>query len=397
MILDFGNGIATDDVTSGIGEPSTGLDVPEFEVPVNENAVFDGGSIGGSRTKCRRMVIQVIHEKVWTRRQIMRAFTPGKERVISSALGSMPYFVEDLIFPLNMEEAEREFTVVIVSPLAYPRGGVLTSEGQPYMLHTVYSHAGDSYARKVPAYEGNMAMVFQPVTVPAGQRIIEAGIRFRRLVSSTVPVTIAIHPLDGVNPVVDIVYAQVTRGLTQLIQRPLVFPNYDLAADGFAISAKYDRDLASPYRDNTGGYSGPKGRYRTPTGLGSGDGSGSPVDYDFRAVMASETSATTTVSVNPDSDVPTPPRIRLKLGSSTSTLTISDGVRTATINGSMAANDVVVLDTSDYSVTVNDVDRIAWFDRDGDWPMLDSDTGLITTSVAGELSVTWRPRLMGLL
>lgn len=124
--LDFGNGVWADTTggESGIGKDATGLEVPDYDVASSENTVLDGGTVGGSRAKMRRMVIPVEHNRLWDRRDIMRRFTSGPVRVLSSDLGcSMPYVVARLSFPDSLIEARRRFTVVALSPLAFPEGG----------------------------------------------------------------------------------------------------------------------------------------------------------------------------------------------------------------------------------------------------------------------------------
>lgn len=127
--IDFGNGIvAYSALHSGaeayLEKGHRGFHAPELEVIVTENAVSDGGSVGATRALARHLRASISHNRRWTRREILQAFSPGVERTISTPLGSMPYTVEAPVeFPESLWESQFRFTVTLVSSLAYPLAG----------------------------------------------------------------------------------------------------------------------------------------------------------------------------------------------------------------------------------------------------------------------------------
>lgn len=155
--LDFGNGIiayfegaaSLRTIAAGAVEAGhSGFTSPEFEVVVTENGVADGGSIGTSRTLSRRLRCTVSHDRVWTRKQLQQAFTPGVERTLTCGELSMPYHVEALTFPESLFESARRFTVNLVSPLAFPVGPSLIG------MSEVDATTGLEYALEYPiAYD----------------------------------------------------------------------------------------------------------------------------------------------------------------------------------------------------------------------------------------------------
>ena len=64
------------------------------------------------------------------------------------------------------------------------------------------------------------------------------------------------------------------------------------------------------------------------------------------------------------------------------------------------SGDVVVIDAQTYAVTVDGAAKLAWFDRDGAWPRLDTGFNDVTATLDGAaltVLVEWRPLLLGLV
>lgn len=159
-LIDFGNGITCHTrLTSGAAhlEPGhRGFHAPELDVTVTENAIADGAIVGGTRALARHLRATISHNRKWTRREILQAFTPGIERVITTALGSMPYVVEAPVeFPDSLHESQYRFTVTLVSPYAFPvgapRSATTTSDAAstlvyPYTYPYQYENASPAEA-----------------------------------------------------------------------------------------------------------------------------------------------------------------------------------------------------------------------------------------------------------
>lgn len=195
--LDFGNGIIIDGFSSGIARGSSGLEVPQYEVPVNEFSLLDGGSVGSTRAKARRMTIKVLHDRLWSRQTISRAFSGGVMRTITSPIGSMPYYVDTLSFPENDLEAEREFTVSIVSPLAFPAGErrytSVGSAGGGLEYPYEYPYELDSFITSDYIIVISSTDVVTPAKITATLAVAAADIEFSR------PSTTKIIP--GMSPI----------------------------------------------------------------------------------------------------------------------------------------------------------------------------------------------------
>lgn len=124
-ILNFGNGVlaggSSRDAVRLVDH--SGLDYPDVDVPINENAVVDGGSVGRARAKTRRMSVKLDFKRSGlTRAEVTRLFPPGAVRQLSSARGAMPYYVDGAVGfeSPSIVGAAGKVTVPMVSPLAYP-------------------------------------------------------------------------------------------------------------------------------------------------------------------------------------------------------------------------------------------------------------------------------------
>lgn len=107
-------------------------------------------------------------------------------------------------------------------------------------------------------------------------------------------------------------------------------------------------------------------------------------------------------TIESDSEVPCAPVITVTVPIVSSDLVITSDAGTTTITDPLdfAVDDEVVIDSENFTVTVNDVDKIAWFDRDGVWPTLPVDDSEVTAKADGtycDFDIQWRPRLLGLV
>lgn len=406
--LDFGNGIiAHFDGLPGlmraehgfIEKGHYGFTSPTVDINVIENGIGDGGTIGTIRATTRKMRCTVTHNALWTRRQIQQAFTSKVLRTLSTDLASMPYYVEELAFPDSLSESRYKFTVTLVSPLAYPEGELhqLSDTQAVTYDYTTTTFATGTTKTPPAAFSVYTCMVGQTFSATIGQKIgsntglkvnvLTAGAsitkRLYRVGASINDLTLVAEDISA--------YGSGVRYLTMPV---------DVVAAGsetYLMVAVYDSRYVTAYRDTSAGAATGVGYHYTSGAWVAGDGTDATIDWAHRFELGDEAASTTSVLLTPDTDVPCPPKVTITLGSSASSLALSDGVRTCTITGAMDASDVVVIDSAARTVTVDGVNRIAWFDRDGDWPMIDPATPSLSVDVASVLAVEWRPRLMGLI
>lgn len=130
MQLDFGNGIvaggsSADDYPRIIGH--SGLDFPEVEQAMLENAITDGGVLGGARSRMRRMTVALDFGYSTTRAAVAAAFTPGVTRTLDNGTLTIDYVVDSLTFATTNLTQPLRVTVSMVSQDAYPEGDVITA------------------------------------------------------------------------------------------------------------------------------------------------------------------------------------------------------------------------------------------------------------------------------
>lgn len=406
--IDLGNGVVVyTRPTQGqacLEQGHYGLRVPEFEVPVTEYGARDGGTVGTTRANARHMRLSIAHPALWTEAEIRRLFTPGVQRIISTPLGTMPYYVEGLSFPDSLWEGQYRFGLNIVSPLAYPRGA-LEAVAATTDAYSTTTYDTDMSAVTVPAEDAGYRSIAQTFTVTPGDIITDLSLRVRAVGSYSgayarsyiVPVAVDGKP----DP-----YAAYTSVYQQSIGSEFAYVGWKgefVVPAGVTQVALRMRcstsvsTLEAMRNPNGDGYTGGAGCYKTSSAWFFGDGIDTTIDWQHRITKQVEAASTTEVQLTSTTELPAYPKVTVTLAANASSLTISDGVRTATITGAMTAGDVVVLDCDALTLTVNGTDRIAWFDRDGDFPVINPDTSSITMSVPGTIAVEWYPRVMGLV
>lgn len=110
------------------------------------------------------------------------------------------------------------------------------------------------------------------------------------------------------------------------------------------------------------------------------------------------------VSFETYSEVDCWPVVTVTADASGQVLTVTSDAGLTTVSavdasGTIDASSVVVIDSTEHSVTVDGVDRLDWFDRSGVWPKLSAGSNSITAALDGAevvADVEWRPRLLGL-
>lgn len=132
------------------------------------------------------------------------------------------------------------------------------------------------------------------------------------------------------------------------------------------------------------------------TGSEAGGGLTFPFEYPFEYDTAA---ASEVIGVESGCEVPTPVRITLIPSVDASEISLTVGSRETLIEGEITAGDVIVIDPTPSSpvVTVNGTNRIAWFDASTEWPSLDPGYSEIESSVLAQMTIEWRPRIMGLI
>lgn len=288
MVIDFGNGItASTDGLPGILRGHVGLDVPDIELAISENGVGDGGIVGPSRSKTRRMTVPVIHDRTWTRSEIARAFTPGVERTLSSPLGSMPYYVEALSFPSDDIAASHKFTVTLTSPLAYPEAALVTLTGAAaaYQFDTLNPVVAPWTLVVPPSWQSSRGTwhktAWQSITVASGEKfsnvtLLESGY-------SGLPYTVELKAVVGGLPSGDAIVTQTGHFNAHMA---CLYGVYSLPSGTYAAvftfdvpSSDYPKPLLYSARGNP--YSGGQGGHGTRTEYIAGDGTDTSMDWLF--------------------------------------------------------------------------------------------------------------------
>lgn len=382
-----------------------GLRVPEFDVPVTEHGARDGGTVGTTRASARHMRLSIAHPAKWTEAEIRRLFTPGVQRVISTPLGSMPYYVESLSFPDSLWEGQYRFGVNIVSPMAYPRGVLQAIAAQTDGYTTTTYDTSMSAATSIPVDDTGFRTLSQTRAVTPGDIITDFSLNLRvtgAYSGASATSELLLVGVDG-KPAGAATLARFTQAITGAFGYVGWRGEYEVPAGVTQLAVKVrcavgQAQLEAMRNTNGDTYADGAGLHRTGGATWVfGDGTDTSIDWQHRIVTQAESASTTEVRLVSTTELPAYPKVTVTLAANASALTISDGVRTATITGAMTAGDVVILDSDALTLTVNGTDRIAWFDRDGEFPVITPDTAVITTSVAGTIAVEWYPRLMGLI
>lgn len=121
--LSFGNGLTAGGRSTDFPRivDHSGMDAPEVEIGAVENGVLDGGTIGASRGKMRRITLLLDFGAGYDRYAVAQLFTPGILRILSSPRGWIPYYVESLSFTSSRLVGDpTRVSVTMVSPYAYP-------------------------------------------------------------------------------------------------------------------------------------------------------------------------------------------------------------------------------------------------------------------------------------
>lgn len=401
--MDFGNGfiahfsglpgLIADSGAGRIEQGHYGFTSPTVEIAVTEYAIGDGGSFDGSRATSRRMRCTVVHREAWTRKQIQQAFTPGVQRTLSTALGSMPYYVEELLFPESLAESRYKFTVSLWSPLAYPLGAALSASiegGGGYAAEgtritqatdsgtaTFTPDIGDLIIRQTfPGFSGMLtALEYTVKTAPSNPTAWRVGLARIDGTTMVTMLTVGANVAIGVQKAtfpypISVSAAQVYALVLQKL--------------GGAVDIGLGYGASNPYAGGVGS-----------AVIGTCDRTN--FDLKFKVYGQLPDGGTGTVTFSADTDVIADCVVTCTMITPASSLVVFDGVRTTTITGALNINDVVVIDSAARTVTVNGVNRIAWFNRLGDWPRVTPGTNTFTITPAAATSISWQPRLMGLI
>lgn len=415
QILDFGNGVvaggsASDEVRIFA---HSGLEAPEIEQALTQNAVLDGGVLGGARAAAREPSVGLdFANSTMTRQEILAAFTPGVDRVLSGPRGTFVYRVTGIGFDTDNLAAPIRAVVRIATGTAYVEGPLVSlAAGDATIQYTTIQHttgtamtvnppkgieAGQTdycviwqtfdsaNANALAAAAGFYVDVFEPCTVDLYLDTVAAGVPSTTLYSESVTLT------PGNGQLVTITGGPYQLGAAGSYAVRMVYP---------MSGSKITRYLA-PYRDTAAGFASGVGGHRvdgTPGSYVAGDGTDTTIDWRFQVVLGVPGATTTVLYVDGQTEVPAPPVLTVTLGSNASSLTISDGTHTTTITDTLLAGDVIVIDSAAHTVTKNGANALPKFDRSGDWPMVYPGASVLTFSQGVAASISWRPRYMGML
>lgn len=116
--------------------------------------------------------------------------------------------------------------------------------------------------------------------------------------------------------------------------------------------------------------------------------------YSFESVEAADA-----ISTMSECDVRTPVRIAITTTLAADDLVLTIGEKQTRIVGPFQIGDDIVVDatTDTPTLTVNGVNALGSFDVTTDWPAIDPGFVTIACSVISYLTVSWRPRVLGLI
>jgi hypothetical protein len=389
--LDFSNGFIAYARTTGdvrLLPDHTGLTYPAVELPVSENAVLGGASIGTARAKARRMAVP-LYFRVSTRAAIAAAFFPGVERTVSSALGSMPYYVEDVVFRSLNLKGPQVVTVVIVSPLAYPEGPVALAEiaasgwTDPAVAISQLTWDADTAA--------NSGYETFPLT--AGHQLVsvtlKAGAGGGLGACSAALYATAAGVATGA-ALANVAVPQMGKETDFVLPFAFIVPATGTYAVKFLNTLPGGGSAGGCAKNTAGGYASGSELSAANTVV-TGD------DLYFIVTTAVLAVAVGSVTFDSDTEVPCAPVVTVVMQSSDTSLVLAGEGWTTTLTDSFAANDVIVIDAANFTVTKNAVNALSTFDRTGEWPSVSPGSNTITVTPSAFVSATWKPRLMGLI
>ena len=414
--IDYGNGytayaLSTGDVRLQPGH--SGLSFPTVDQPVSENAVIDGAVLGSTRIKGRRSV-HPLYFRTATRAQIAYAFSPGVERTMTTAIGSMPYYVEDVVFTSANLKGPQEVRVICVSPLACPEGDTLTAEFE--------GGTGSGWGATEALVTHSATDGYDQLTfLGAGVYEVGKGTKF---------ILDAAQRVQGVKLYISSATAR-DEWLCEvrLCADALGYPSTEIATGQALISTTTDLqeftfmfdtpvELGSGYEGSVYVYSTDaitwwdELRFATDSAKGYTDGGAYTVtsdgvdlgyvpdttaDLKFVVIGQNLDTGTGTITFDADTDVPCAPVITCVIVTGDTELVLTGDGWVTTITGPFVTENIIIVDARNYTVTVNGTDAIADFVRTGDWPEVAPDSNTITVAPAAATSVQWKPRRLGLI
>jgi hypothetical protein len=402
--LDLGNGIIA--YAKGTGayrlQPGhSGLEYPTVDVPVTENAVLDGAAIGSSRSRGRRMVLP-LWIRGMTRQQIAAAFSPGVERTITSAIGSMPYYVEDCIFNSTALATAQEVRVAIVSPLAYPEAAltsVTIAGGGGWAAEAISDEQTTSnadYDFGSGAYSEQITSIGQTFGASAGEKM--TGVALKAGDEAIGYGTIRVYGVaDGLPTGADL-YTYGFRAITIPANTETKIPlDYVFPTTGdYAVVLERSEGtaLGNVLYNTAGGYAGGQmvignGNYEWTAVTGD--------DLYFKVYTQAVDGGTGSATFTADTDVPVAPVITCTMVTPNDDIVLAGDGWTTTITATLIADDVIEVDAANFTVKVNGVSHLAYFDRSGEWPRVTPGSNTITVTPAAGTSIAFAPRRMGLI
>lgn len=412
-MLDFGNGIVAGGHASDavrIAEHS-GLDYPDVEQGLTENAVQDGGVLGAGRAAMRLMRLALDFDSTYTRRAVAQAFTYGVERTLTSTYGSMPYKVIGLGFASGNLTHPLRLLLTIVSPLACPEGDTLTATiagGDGWDASgMLYSYAvADGYDQLTflgaGTYEIGKGVLF---SIAAPKKVESIKLYLGAAVNRTWDITADIRPVTGGVPGAAVASKTRSIALTStvtefefVLDSPVELAAGDYVFSGFSEQAFDWWNELRFATDSTLGDVDASAmtwawRYVDPMVLMADD----TCDLKFEVTGRSVSGGVGSVTFDANTDVPCAPQITCVIVVGAADLVLTGGGWVTTVHGSFVTNDVIVVDARNFTVKVNGVDALADFVRTGDWPQLSPGSNTITVAPAAATSVQWKPRRLGLI
>lgn len=404
IVLDFGNGIVVDGANARVGLDAVGLETPDIDVPVADYGVMDGGMVGASRGLHRQMTIPVFHERVWTREELYRAFAPGTPyaptmRTISSPKASMPYRVRGLFFPKSMHDAETAFTVSLVSPWAYPRGPRVTqggsSSGARVYTETLF---GNDWTLLTA---GNGVSLGQTASIPHNGLLRDISLLLGGI-SGTV-VRAKVWRLQS-GTWHSVWYSEPVSVSGDPVWRtfPVNWVNLIGTTATLLIGFEFESGIAVRTRSAAAGTNPSTGWMKVPGGEWTED---TISDYPVGYAIGAPAAYSTEVAVIYGGEIAAPARLRFTPENPISTqvsFSSRGGAKTASftrLNFPSTQNGLIEIgdDPAKRTLSIAGTNRLGWFDRTKDWPLVTPESSVVEASVPGNLEVSFEPRYMGLI
>lgn len=414
QLLDFGNGI-TGGGRYGDGcdchiAAHSGLEYPELQVPLRENAILDGGSLGTTRANARRITVLLDFTSTWTRNQVAAAFGPGVTRTLTGTRGSIAYTVEAFSFPKASRVGRVTASVTMLCEWAYPRAATITLEdtGQlGWAAEAITDQQTTENADATQSSDGNSQtreFVGETVARTVGHRTTQFAFKTSQALGDAA--YLGIFAVNGSDlptgsPIATVHIGAVAANTEKAVALDWIAPataNYAFLVFGAAGDSTVSLRL-----NNAGGYASGqavKGLWSAGGGFSAEAITGDDLYFKVYAQQP-DTGDTEFVVEDSESEVLCYPLLQATILGTTASLEVTDGTHTLTITpaGGFAANDVVTVDSEVPSVTINGADAMADVVLGSEWPELNP-TGTATTistnpGVAASLS--WAPRILGLI